>query len=317
MAEEDNNFSLADAFEAQLKGEEPKKEETPAEEPKPEEKVTPPAEPAKVEPKKEEEAKPPAEEKKPAEPPKVPETPPTPAPEEPATPQPLTKEDVAEAINKVREEERTSGQVIETATEEVMKAYYPEGLSEVLVDSKSGKELRTPQDVVDASGGSMSVEQAKDWLIDKQHELQSNIAEIKKEARGIAEQTVKFKEGVADVLIRYEGVFKAYPGVQKKVWDQFSKMVKADEAKNVILSAPDIREFYDTVLEPYQKAYEYAQKNPSATPTPATPAAPATPPATPTADDRLDEGGDGGQSEVDDPNDFAQQVRKELSKERR
>jgi hypothetical protein len=50
-------------------------------------------------------------------------------------------------------------------------------------------------------------------------------------------------------------------------------------------------------------------------PAPGTPGAPATPPApTPGVDDRLDEGGDGGASPVDDPNDFAQQVTKELTR---
>jgi len=61
-------------------------------------------------------------------------------------------------------------------------------------------------------------------------------------------------------------------------------------------------EFYDTMLEPYRMAYEHSQKQSATAPT-----SPQTPPAQPGADDRLDEGGDGGISPVDDPNDFAQQ----------
>lgn len=311
---------LADAFKAELDKE--PKEETPAEEPKKPEEVTPPADPAKEEPKKDDETKPSGEEEKTPEggkKPEAPEAPGAPAVEEPVAPQPLTKEDVAAAISKVREDERTSSEALETATNEVMKAYYPDGLSNVLIDEKSGKQLKSPQDVVEASGGEMSVEQASAWLTEEQYKLDTKISQIKEDARGIAATTVKFKQDVAYVLEHYKPVFEAYPGVQKEAWDQLNELVKIDEAKSVVLSAPDVRKLYDRMLKPYQTAYEYAQKNPGATPpAPGTPA-PVEPKksATPGVDDRLDEGGDGGQSEVDDPNDFAQQVTKELAKERR
>ena len=86
--------------------------------------------------------------------------------------------------------------------------------------------------------------------------------------------------------------------------------VKADVEKGVILEAPDVMDLYGTYLEPYVKAFEFAQSNQA----PATPPAAAPPaPATPTINDRLDEGGDGGESPVDDPTNFAQQVTKELA----
>jgi len=277
--------------------EEPKKDDvTPPEPPKGED-GTPPADPAK----KPEEG---------AEPPKAPETPPAPA--TPEEPKPLTEDGLRSIISEVRNEERTSVQAVETATKEVLEAYYAEGLSNVLVDQSSGKELRTPQDVVDASGGEMSMDAATQCLMNEQYKLDNEVAKIKEDAKGIAETTLKFKQDGVIVLQRYEPIFKAYPQLQSKIWAQFSKLVKADEAKGVILSAPDMAEFYDTVLEPYRLAYEYSTKNPGTNPTP-DPATP--PPAAPGAEDRLDEGGDGGSSgEVDDPNDFAQQVKKELAK---
>lgn len=279
------------------KAEEPKKDDdTPPADPdkKKEEPETPPADPAK---------KP----EEPAQPPKAPETPPA-APEEP---KPLTLDDVKSVIRDFRTEERTSGQAVETATKEVLDAYYPEGLSNVLTDT-NGKELRTPQDVVDASGGQMSMEEAAQWLMNEQYKLDQDVAKIKSDAKQIAETTLKFKQDGEAVLVKYDPVFKRYPQLQEKVWNQFKKLVKADEAKGVILSAPDMMEFYDTVLDPYRLAVEYATKNPGTNPTP--PANPETPPAKPGADDRLDDTGDGGASEVDDPNDFAQQVKKELAK---
>lgn len=288
----------------------PKADPKPAEEPKKDD-TTPPAEP----PKKGEEATPPADdEKKPeegAEPPKAPETPP--APEEP---KPLTKDDVTSIIRDIRTEERTSGQALEETTKEVMEAYYPDGLSNVLTDSATGKELKTPQDVVDVTNGAMTIEEAAQWLMNEQFKLDQQIDTIRKDARAVAETTLKFKQDGVDVLQRYEPIFKAYPQIQEKVWNQYIKLVKADKEKGVILSAPDMREFYDTVLEPYRLAFEYqsGQSGTAPTPPPAgTPGEPA-PPAAPGADDRLDEGGDGGVTAPNDPNDFAQQVSKELAK---
>lgn len=277
--------------------EEPKKDDAtpPAEPPKKEEEVTPPADPAK----KPEEG---------AEPPKAPETPP--APEEP---KPLTKEDVTSIIQNIRTEERTSSQALEETTKDVLEAYYPDGLSNVLVDQTTGKELKSPQDVVDVTNGAMTMEQAAQWLMNEQFKLDQDVSKIKNQAKEIAETTINFKRDSMAVLQKYDPLFKWQPHLQKKAFDLMMKQVKADEQKGVILSAPDVIDLYDTYLEPYMKAYEFSQgqsaTNPTAPPAPATP-----PPATPGADDRLDEGGDGGATAPDDPNDFAQQVGKELAK---
>jgi hypothetical protein len=281
----------------------------PGEEPKPDDSTKP-----KV-PKEDDKNTPPADDKKKKEDGTTP-------PEDPKMPQPseeskpLTKDDVTSIIQNIRTEERTSGEALNNQVKEVMDAYYPEGLSNVLVDQNTGKELRTPADVVAASGGELSTEQAAQWLMNEQFKLDQNIAKIKEDAKGIAESTLKFKQDTIDVLTRYEPLFKWQPSLQGKVWTQFSKLVKADEKKGVILSAPDMREYYDTVLEPYRLAYEYANKQSATNPTPppaGTPGAETPPAPTPGADDRLDEGGDGGASPVDDPNDFAQQVKKELA----
>lgn len=237
-------------------------------------------------------------------------------PTEPATPpvseepKPLTEDSVRSIISEIRTDERSSAKEIENTTKEVMDAYYPDGLSNVLT-TPEGKELRTPQDVVDASGGEMDIEQATQWLMNEQFKLDKQISEINADAQKIAETTVNFKRDSIAALQKYEPLFKAYPQLQKKAFDLLMKQVKADDKKGVILSAPDVMDLYDTYLEPYQQAYEYSTKQPATNPVPA----PNTPPApSPGADDRLDEGGDGGPAPVDDPNDFAQQVNKELAK---
>ena len=275
--------------------EEPKPDDKPVETPKEEE----PAKPGDA-PKTEEGAKPP----------EAPATPPAPAATE--TPQPLTEESVKSIIQNIRAEERNTGKELETTTGEVLEAYYPEGLSNTLT-TPEGKELKTPADVVAASGGQMNMEEAAQWLMNEQYKLDTEVADIKNKATKIAETTINFKRDSVAALTKYEPLFKAYPMLQEKVFKKLMEGVKADTEKGVILQAPDVMGHYDFYLEPYQLAYEHATKQSATNPTPpAAPAAPAAP--TPGIEDRMDEGGDGGTSPVDDPSDFAQQVSKELAK---
>lgn len=269
--------------------EEPKKDEEPAKPPE----ETPPA--------------PAGDEKKPkegAEPPKAPETPPTPEPAKP-----LTKDDVESVVSNLLNSERTSTKELETTTKEVMDAYYPDGLSNVLT-TPDGKELKTPQDVVDASDGKMTTEAAAQWLMNEQYKLDVQIDKIKNDAKQVAETTVNFRRDSMTVLQKYEPLFKAYPTIQKKVFDKLMEQVKVDKDRGVILSAPDVMGHYDFYLEPYQKAFEYSTNKPATAPTPP----PGGEPPKPSAEDRMDEGGDAGSTAPNDPNDFAQQVTKELAK---
>lgn len=280
---------------APAKVEEPKKDdpENPADpNKKDEEPETPPANPEK-----------PTEENPEA--PKNPETPPV-----EDTPKPLTEEGVLRILNQARTEERNSTQELRNTYDDVLNAYYPEGLSTTL-ETPDGKKLQTPQDVVDASNGEMTIEQATQWLMNEQYKLEQNVQNIQRQAAKIADTTVNFRRDSLAVLEKYEPLFKAYPQLQTKAFNLLMKQVRADESKGVILEAPDVFELYDTYLEPYQQAYEFSTQQPATNPV--TPAAPA--PATPGINDRLDEGGDGGANTVvDDPNDFAQQVTKELAK---
>lgn len=326
MADTDNNDTgLGEAFDDDLTPTPPvpgtvvppkKDEDVTPPVPVPETPPKPGEEPKKDEPAKPEEAKKPEEatppandEKKPeegVEPPKAPET--SSAPEEP---KPLTKDDVTSIIKNIQSEERTSGQALETTTNEVLEAYYPDGLSNVLVDEKTGKELKTPADVVAVTNGEMSTEEAAQWLMNEQYKLDQDVTRIKSDARNIAETTLNFKRDSVAAVQKYEPLFKAYPALQEKVFNKLMEQVKADVKKNVILSAPDVLGHYDFYLEPYQQAYEYAtrQSATNSVPPPETPPAPK-----PGADDRLDEGGDGGATPPNDPTDFAQQVSKELAK---
>lgn len=231
--------------------------------------------------------------------------------EEPEAPKPLTKEDVESVVSNLLNTERTSSKEIESATKDVLDAYYPDGLSNVLVDEQSGKELRTPQDVVEASGGQMSTEEATQWLMNEQYKLDRQISSIRENAREIAETTTNFRRDAMAAVQKYEPLFKQFPHLQQKVFDKLMKQVKVDNEKNVVLSSPDVMEHYDDYLEPYMMAYEYNKNQPATNPSNP---APAPEPPKPTAEDRMDVSGDGGGSPVNDPNDFAQQVSKELAK---
>lgn len=277
----------------------PQEVEVPKEEPKVEEKPVEEVEP-KEEPKEEEKEVEGVEKPEPKE-----------EPEAEKTPELLTKDDIKSAITDVLQTERTSGQALESMTKEVIDVYYPKGLSNVLVDESTGKELRSPQDVVDASGDSMSIEEAAKWLMNEQYKLDRQVDSLKQEAKAIAETTLKFRQDGEVVLQKYDPIFKAYPHIQEKVWTSYSKLVKQDKDKGVILSAPDMQEYYDLVLEPYKMAIELGQQTPATNPV-QEPAKPE--PPKPSAEDRMDISGDGGTTAPDDPNDFAQQVKKELNR---
>lgn len=227
-------------------------------------------------------------------------------------PAPLTKEDIQAAFREARETERNSTRELDELTDDVLKKYYPDGLSNVLIDEKSGKELRTPQDVVDASGGEMSYEDAWRWLNNEQQKLDQQVNQIKDQARNLAETNANFSTGIDRVLTKYKPVFDAFEkqGIQQKVYKAFMKQVKMDEGKELVLSAPDVEEFYDLVMEPYLLAYGNMQtakagqnQAPAQSPTPQEPAK--VPDSKPSINDRLDESGDVGVGANDDadPND--------------
>ncbi len=319
MPEDDFDKALDDGFAAQ----EAKLGATPAEQAATADDPKPPVEtpePPKEEPKKDEPAAPPKEEATPPadgtpkteENPKPPETPKeAPEVETPEEPKPLTEDGVRSILAEMRNQERNSGRELETTTNQVLEAYYPEGLSNTLIDEKTGKALKTPADVIEAvraNGGDMTTDEAHQWLLNEQYKLDNEVAGIKQQAEKIAETTLTFTKDSLAMLDKYEPLFKAYPALQTKAYNLMMKQVKVDEKHGVITQAPDVRDLYDTYLEPYQMAFEHANGAPATNPNPQAPPAPK-----PTADDRLDEGGDGGVTAPDDPNNFAQQVVKELS----
>jgi hypothetical protein len=130
------------------------------------------------------------------------------------------------------------------------------------------KNFGTPADVVDASGGQMSTDEAAQWLLNEQYRLDQSVSKIKDEARQIAETTLNFKRDATSAVAKYEPLFAKYPTLQEKVYNQLMKQVKVDKEKGVILSAPDVMEHYDFYLEPYQKAFEFANNTPATNPVP-------------------------------------------------
>ena len=221
--------------------------------------------------------------------------------EQETPPKPLTIDDVRTAISDMRNDERTSAKELDTLTDEVLKQYYPDGLSNVLVDSATGKELRSPQDVVDVSGGTMSVEEAQQWLLNEQYKLDTNIAKIKDDARNLAETNANFGRGIDRVINKYKAVFEKFPEQQQKIYKQYMKQVTIDDQKNLVLSAPDVEDFYDFAMEPYVLAYANMQAQQTTIP----PAEdkPKIPESKPSIKDRLDESGDGGSTGREaDPN---------------
>lgn len=250
--------------------------------------------------------------------------------EEPAPAAPLGKDDLRSIIQEIRDEDRNSSQAVERMESEILKAYHPEGLTDDIVDRATGMVLNTPADVVRASelqaqrtgGEPMTTEEAAQWLLNQQFQRKKENDEIRRSAREIAELNVNFERGGKAVLQKYEPLFREYPFLQEKVYKAYMALVKYDADKGVILSAPDIEEFYDTMLEYPRMAYEFKQNKPATAPVPAAapsagePAKPAEPPK-PSTDDRLDISGDGGagggkpDADPNDPNESLNDLFKE------
>lgn len=218
-----------------------------------------------------------------------------PAGEEPPkdAPKPLTADEVRSILTEVRTEERDSGKAIAETEQEVLNAYYPQGLSTTLVDEKTGQEIRTPQDVVDLSGGEMTIEEASSWLMNEQFKLKQQVEEIKQSARELAETNYNFKQGAVRVLEQYKPIFEKYPQLQQKVYKNYMKAVKMDNEKDLVLAAPDIEEYYRDFMEPYVMAFSY-QAPATTTETAPTEDKPKIPESKQTPEDRMDVGGDGG-----------------------
>lgn len=244
------------------------------------------------------EAQAPAQE---SEAPAAPSEPPVAEDPEPAQEAPLTADQVRSIISDLRTQERNSGKELEAMESEVLRAYYPQGLSNVLVDERSGREIRTPQDVVDLSDGTMTHEEAAQWLMNEQYKLDRQINDIKQSARELAETNSNFKQGTQRVLEKYQPIFDKYPQLQQKVYRNYMKTVKMDNEKDLILSAPDIEDYYADVMEPYVMAFGY-----QAPQQPAPAAQPAIPESRQTAEDRMEVSGDGASGDDGgdaDPND--------------
>lgn len=230
--------------------------------------------------------------------------------EEPA--KPLSAEEVRAIMAEVRDQERNSAKVLDEAEKEVLNVYYPQGLSNTLVDEETGKEIKSPQDVVDLSKGTMTTEEATQWLLNEQYKLDKQVAEIKSSARELAEVNHNFKQGAVRVLETYKDVFDKFPGLQTKVYKNYMKTVKMDTEKDLVLTASDIEEYYRDFMEPYVMAASFkgsapgGAPDPAATPPPEQAPAPSQMPVSKqTAKDRMDEGGDGGvgNDNKPDPND--------------
>lgn len=282
MDEQQIDNDLEELFDAQdAKELEQQEENTPASPPEPA-----PEEPAE-EPTKEPEA--PKEPEQPAETPK----------EEP--PKHLTLDDIKTVINDVRSSERDSYKSVESLKEEILTAYLPEGLPKVVTDEE-GREYHTPQDVikaVEAKGGEISFEEAHQWLLNEDYKLQKSRQDYIDNAQQLAEVNANFRNGGIRVLEQYASLFEKMPAVQQKVYKNYMKAVKWDEDKGIILSAPDIEEYYADYLEPYLAAHaDELSKDPTPPPAPE----PKPKEAKPSIEDRMDETGDGGTGKVVDKN---------------
>ena len=191
---------------------------------------------------------------------------------------PLTKDDIREVVTETRQAERASEVELKEATNDVIEHYYPDGLSDDIIDEATGKPLRSAQDVIDASGGELSTEQATQWLMNERAKHDKAVADIRADASRIAETTLKVRTDGETVLKRYAPLFERYPHLQKETWDDYFDLVEMTKDNKFVLKAPDMQKYYRKVLEPYRLAFEHETQQSATAETPdEKPAEPAKP----------------------------------------
>lgn len=278
----DDNQPLEDDLDEMFEAQDPN--EIDAEQNQPTDKPVDTPEPPAEEPKDE-----PADADKPVDEPKQDLEPPVePLKEEPKG---ITLDDIKTVINEVRDTERDSFKSVQSLKEEILSVYLPDGMPKVVTD-EDGNEFHTPQDVIkwaEKQGEEVSYEQAHQWLMNEEYKLQKKAREWEDNAQQLAEVNANFRNGGVRVLEQYGNLFDKKPGLQQKVYKNYMKAVKWDEEKGIILSAPDIEEYYADYLEPYLAVHsEELSQAPAVTPPPVEE------PKGPTIEDRMDEDGDGG-----------------------
>lgn len=125
-----------------------------------------------------------------------------------------------------------------------------------LLDAE-GREIRTPQDVTQyrnpRTGKNFTIEEASQWLMLAQRNLEENLEKDQKEIDRIVDVNLRIKEEADDVMREFGELLKANPKTKAKIWKDYQATLETNESGDVITNAPiSMLNYYRNVLTPYK-----------------------------------------------------------------
>ena len=141
--------------------------------------------------------------------------------------------------------------------QEVREHLYPD-LPTRLEDA-DGDPIETIEDVQRLinpnTGKQFTTEEAAAWLLAAQQNLNKQIKEADQKVEQIAEVHLSLKDQAARIKQKWGELLKANPnGIREKAYASYQKTLKLDEKSKIIIDAPvNMEEYYDTLLEPYER----------------------------------------------------------------
>lgn len=110
------------------------------------------------------------------------------------------------------------------------------------------------------NGRNFNEEEAGQWLLAQQQQLNRNLENVDKQVGQIAETLMDVKDQADTVRFRYGELLKAMPEVRDKVWAAWEKTLVKDAKTGIITKVPiPMDEFYELHLEPYAELGRQAE----------------------------------------------------------
>lgn len=102
------------------------------------------------------------------------------------------------------------------------------------------------------TGQPFTEEEAGLWLLRANQEVKDNIANIDRQVEQIANTNLMLKDEADVINFEYGELLRAMPELRQQLWETYSTSFKTDTKTGIIMEAPkSLRQFYETMLEPY------------------------------------------------------------------
>lgn len=106
-------------------------------------------------------------------------------------------------------------------------------------------------------GRGFTEEEAGQWLLAAQQQLNQNLAATDKQINQIANVNADMKDQAESINYQYGELLKSMPELRDQIWQQYEKTLVKDPDSDIITAMPvSLEDFYDMALQPYVKLAE-------------------------------------------------------------